>query len=317
MLNKDIIKTHKEIFVSTFISILILSIIFYSFKIEKEILIYTIILILVFNLCYLLYKLYQTKNNITQIKAYTRDLNSNFYTENIETKTLISEMTRIVYDYKSKLEEQNKNTEDFKRFITTWTHQIKTPISAMNLQLNGELNKFELKNNIFSIEEYLNLLLNYFRHNSKSTDYVFKEINLDEVIREVIRKYAGLFIKKGISLKYEPKDVFIVTDYKWLMFCIEQIVSNALKYTEEGSVKIVVNENEIVIADTGIGIAKEDIKRVTELGYTGYNGRVYSKSTGIGLYLTKEILKKLNLNLKISSDKGTKVSIEFNNITKM
>ncbi|MBL7576211.1 sensor histidine kinase [Peptoniphilus asaccharolyticus] len=286
-------------------------IVFYAFNIGFEIYLYSCLIIVVFLVIALKLKMNKTKKNVEKIRAYMRNINSNLDIDDVEIEEAVSEMKRINREYLTQMSELDKNNEEFKRFITTWMHQIKTPIAAINLQLEGDIDKFELKNNIFSVEEYLNLLLNYLRYNSKTTDYVFKKVNLDKLIREVIRKYAPLFIKKGIRIEYQPRELEIVTDYKWLMFAIEQILSNSLKYTSEGKVTIEIRDGSISIKDTGIGIAPEDIKRVTELGYTGYNGRIYSKSTGIGLYLTNEILKNLNLDLKIESESGTEVSICF------
>ncbi|WP_455256613.1 sensor histidine kinase [Peptoniphilus asaccharolyticus] len=305
------LKKHRDIYLTAVLVMALFGIVFYAFNIGFEIYLYSCLIIVVFLVIALKLKINKTKKNVEKIRAYMRNINSNLDIDDMEIEEAVSEMKRINREYLTQMSELDKNNEEFKRFITTWMHQIKTPIAAINLQLEGDINKFELKNNIFSVEEYLNLLLNYLRYNSKTTDYVFKKVNLDKLIREVIRKYAPLFIKKGIRIEYQPRELEIVTDYKWLMFAIEQILSNSLKYTSEGKVTIEIRDGSISIKDTGIGIAPEDIKRVTELGYTGYNGRIYSKSTGIGLYLTNEILKNLNLDLKIESESGTEVSICF------
>ncbi len=310
MLSKYL-KKHRDIYLTAVLVMALFGIVFYAFNIGFEIYLYSCLIIVVFLVIALKLKINKTKKNVEKIRAYMRNINSNLDIDDMEIEEAVSEMKRINREYLTQMSELDKNNEEFKRFITTWMHQIKTPIAAINLQLEGDINKFELKNNIFSVEEYLNLLLNYLRYNSKTTDYVFKKVNLDKLIREVIRKYAPLFIKKGIRIEYQPRELEIVTDYKWLMFAIEQILSNSLKYTSEGKVTIEIRDGSISIKDTGIGIAPEDIKRVTELGYTGYNGRIYSKSTGIGLYLTNEILKNLNLDLKIESESGTEVSICF------
>ncbi|SMB87841.1 Signal transduction histidine kinase [Peptoniphilus asaccharolyticus DSM 20463] len=310
MLSKYL-KKHRDIYLTAVLVMALFGIVFYAFNIGFEIYLYSCLIIVVFLVIALKLKMNKTKKNVEKIRAYMRNINSNLDIDDVEIEEAVSEMKRINREYLTQMSELDKNNEEFKRFITTWMHQIKTPIAAINLQLEGDIDKFELKNNIFSVEEYLNLLLNYLRYNSKTTDYVFKKVNLDKLIREVIRKYAPLFIKKGIRIEYQPRELEIVTDYKWLMFAIEQILSNSLKYTSEGKVTIEIRDGSISIKDTGIGIAPEDIKRVTELGYTGYNGRIYSKSTGIGLYLTNEILKNLNLDLKIESESGTEVSICF------
>ena len=200
-------------------------------------------------------------------------------------------------------------------YFTLWAHQIKTPIAAMRLilQTRPENSAGELSQELFRVEQYVEMVLNYLRLDSDSTDFVFKTCDLDGIIRQCVRKYAKQFIRKKISLEYEGTDVQVLTDEKWLCFVIEQLLSNALKYTNVGSIRIYTQGGTLVIEDTGIGIAPEDLPRVFEKGYTGYNGRTDKKATGIGLYLCKRILQKLGNEISISSvvGQGTRVSIDL------
>ena len=200
-------------------------------------------------------------------------------------------------------------------YFTLWAHQIKTPIAAMRLilQTRPENSAGELSQELFRVEQYVEMVLNYLRLDSDSTDFVFKTCDLDGIIRQCVRKYAKQFIRKKISLEYGGTDVQVLTDEKWLCFVIEQLLSNALKYTNVGSIRIYTQGETLVIEDTGIGIAPEDLPRVFEKGYTGYNGRTDKKATGIGLYLCKKILQKLGHGISISSEigKGTRVSIDL------
>ena len=200
-------------------------------------------------------------------------------------------------------------------YFTLWAHQIKTPIAAMRLilQTRPENSAGELSQELFRVEQYVEMVLNYLRLDSDSTDFVFKTCDLDGIIRQCVRKYAKQFIRKKISLEYEGTDVQVLTDEKWLCFVIEQLLSNALKYTNTGSIRIFTRGETLVIEDTGIGIAPEDLPRVFEKGYTGYNGRTDKKATGIGLYLCKRILQKLGNEISISSvvGQGTSVSIDL------
>ena len=136
---------------------------------------------------------------------------------------------------------------------------------------------------------------------------------MDDVIREAVRKYAKQFIRKKISLCYEPIGQRVLTDEKWLNFVLGQLLSNALKYTQKGSISIFMRKDCLVVQDTGIGIRTEDLPRVCEMGYTGYNGHADSRSTGIGLYLCSRILKKLGHGFSITSQEGngTCVMIRF------
>ena len=204
---------------------------------------------------------------------------------------------------------------DMQDYFTLWAHQIKTPIAAMRLilQTKPENSAMEIEGELFRVEQYVEMVLNYLRLDSDSTDFVFRTCALDDIIRQCVRKYAKQFIRKRIRLEYEGTALQVLTDEKWLCFAIEQILSNALKYTSAGSIRIFTQGETLVIADTGMGIAPEDLPRVFEKGYTGYNGRTDKKATGIGLYLCKRILNRLGHEISISAQvgKGTRVSIDL------
>ena len=173
------------------------------------------------------------------------------------------------------------------------------------LQRQREKRKDEELQQLFAIEQYVNMALSYMRLGSETTDFVLRQTDLDEVIRMAVRRYARHFISKKIVLHYEETGARVLTDEKWLGFVIEQLLSNALKYTHEGSITIGMEEGRLTITDTGIGIRAEDLPRVCEKGYTGYNGHANQKSTGIGLYLCSTILKKLGHSFTITSQEGT------------
>ena len=203
-------------------------------------------------------------------------------------------------------------------YYTLWAHQIKIPISAMGLILQwseSELNS-ELSMELFKIEQYVEFVLQYLRLESMSSDLVLKKYSLDDIVKQAVRKYARMFVRKKIKLDFKELSCEVLTDEKWLVFVIEQILSNALKYTKEGTISIYMDnfsEKTLVIEDTGIGIREEDINRICERGFTGYNGRWDKKSTGLGLYLCKQILSKLSHSIAIDSrvDEGTKVMINL------
>ena len=205
-------------------------------------------------------------------------------------------------------------------YYTTWVHQIKTPISVMRMNLQGEDTEEhrELLAELFRVEQYVEMALNWMRLGSDSTDFLFREYALDGIIRQAIRKYAPQFIRRRIRLVYEPAEGKVLTDEKWLLFIIEQLLSNAVKYTQQGSVSIrVVPEKVLEIEDTGIGIAPEDVPRIFEKGFTGYNGRADKKSTGLGLYLCRLTAEKLSHKISVESQVGvgTKVSIDLHSDT--
>lgn len=208
---------------------------------------------------------------------------------------------------------------DLEAYYTIWAHQIKNPIAAMRLvlQTNPSQMHRELLNELIKIEQYVEMVLQYVRVDSVTTDYVFRNYAIDDVIRPVLRKYASVFIAKDISLVYEPLGVDVVTDEKWFAFVIEQIISNALKYTSRGSITIAqAPDFELMIADTGVGIDSADLHRVFEKGFTGFNGRFEKTATGIGLFLVKRIMAKLGHTVRIESEVGvgTRVYIGLNRV---
>ena len=187
---------------------------------------------------------------------------------------------------------------------TLWAHQIKTPIAAMGLLLQEEPHP-ELEGELLKIEQYVEMVLGYLRLGSESTDYVFRDCGLDALVRQAVRKYARLFILKKISLDFQETGKTVLTDEKWLSFVIEQLLSNAVKYTPEGGrVRIYGDGDTLVIADSGIGIQPEDLPRVFEKGFTGFNGREDKKSTGIGLCLCRQVMDRLNHDISIASRPG-------------
>lgn len=196
-----------------------------------------------------------------------------------------------------------------------WTHQIKVPISAMRLLLTDSVSRRDatLLAELFKVEQYADMALNYARLHAASTDYVIREYALDDILRQLLRRFAPLFSQKKLSLCYEPVALMVLTDEKWLLFALEQILSNAVKYTQADSVTLSVDTQRetLSIQDTGIGIASEDIPRVFDQGYTGYNGRSDKRATGLGLYLCRQTLNRLGHSISLVSEagKGTTVTI--------
>ena len=210
----------------------------------------------------------------------------------------------------------SRQYRDMMEYYTIWAHQIKTPIAAMRLLLQEEDSSQSraLGEELQRVEQYVQMVLGYLRLDSESTDFVLRRCDLDTVVRQAVRNYAGSFIRKKIALDYQGVNVQVLTDEKWLRFVIEQVLSNALKYTRSGKVTISLEgEATLVIADTGIGIAPEDLPRIFERGFTGCNGRVDQRSSGIGLYLCRRILKQLGHGIRITSapGQGTRVCLDL------
>lgn len=226
----------------------------------------------------------------------------------------------IIDSIKSEITElearESMRYRDMIDYYTVWVHQIKTPIASMRLTLQNEDTSLsrKLSGDLFRIEQYVEMVLAFLRLDSDSSDYVFKEHSVDSIVRQAVKQFALEFIDRRISLEYEPAEEKIVTDEKWLLFVIGQVLSNALKYTREGKIMIYMTEPKtLCIEDSGIGIAPEDLPRVFEKGYTGYNGRNDKKASGLGLYLCKRICRNLGADIRIASepDFGTRVMINL------
>ncbi|MCL1630769.1 sensor histidine kinase [Sporolactobacillus sp. CPB3-1] len=214
--------------------------------------------------------------------------------------------------YENKLSRIKQFDEDLTDVVRMWSHQMKVPLSVLDLMgQTGEFTRDELKDQTFQLENYLDMLLHYLRLNHEQTDYRFTHVPLKPLIQAIVRKFAPLFIRKGLSVSINGEALW-TTDEKWLSFALEQIISNAVKYTETGHVTIGISTDAIQISDTGIGILKEDLPRLFEHGFTGYNGRRDKKATGLGFFLAKEVADRLSLRIHVDSeiDKGTTVTIQ-------
>lgn len=236
-----------------------------------------------------------------------------------ETTTLIEEdyqhlIQRLVRENRQRQAVADSMLEDLTSYYTLWVHQIKTPIAAMDLLLQaGPDRATEMEIELQKIAQYVDMVLQYLRLDSTAKDLVLQRCQLDAVVRQTVRKYAKLFILKKIQLVFQETKWEVLSDEKWLCFLLEQLLSNALKYTPEGG-KISIfleGETNLVIADTGIGIAPEDLPRVFEKGFTGNNGRMDKKATGIGLYLCRRVTNLLGHTISIASEPGVGTQVRL------
>lgn len=248
-----------------------------------------------------------------------------FYTVPGDLEALYRSMIAKMRQEKEELifEDQKRYTE-MMDYYGMWAHQIKTPIAAMRILVQSGMDREENEENqklfrqlqmeLFKTEQYVEMVLSYLKIGDIAKDMVLERCDLGKVVRQAVKKYSRLFILQKLSLEMGEIAEIVLTDEKWLSFVVEQILSNALKYTKSGSVSIYLEqEGVLVIKDTGIGISAEDLPRIMEKGYTGYNGRIDKRSTGIGLYLCKKVMDKLHHQLRIDSEdgKGTKVVLDL------
>ena len=231
-------------------------------------------------------------------------------------------LERIVEETKKQRREQSTQEQNLSDFYTLWVHQIKTPIAALQLLLQTEPEKVsDMKSELFKIDRYVDIILGYLRMENINQDLDIKHYPLENMVKHAVRKYTPLFIKSHLTLKMEHLDIEVLTDEKWLVFVLEQLLSNAIKYTPSGEIRIFADSQEkegirsthLYIQDTGIGIHPEDLPRIFERAFTGYNGRMDKKASGLGLYLCDTIVKKLGHSISIESvpKEGTTVTILF------
>lgn len=313
-------KEHKKLIISYMIGFGILFFIFSLYDNEIEGVLYGMSLTFLFLILVGGYDFIQYKKKHDALQNYREEIRYSME-HFIKDSTLIGQdyqqLLHLLQEEKqeqiAKYEREKKELEDY---FSLWIHQMKLPIASVKLLTDTEevLNKKLVKAELFRIEQYSEMALAYIRMNSVVTDYVIREYDLDSMIRQAIRRFASEFIRKKIKMEFEETNQKLITDEKWFVFVLEQLLSNALKYTKEGSIHIYLQEeNVLVIEDTGIGMEESDCYRVFEKGYTGFNGRYDKKASGIGLYLCKTIMEKLNHNIWITSKKGigTKVMLSW------
>ena len=231
---------------------------------------------------------------------------------------------RLLNENRNLKSEMLNQKDDLNAYFLMWLHQIKTPMTVSKLLLEkpDETTNTKLKMQLMYIEQYINMAMNYLKMIDHSTDMDITEVNLDDIIKNLLKKYSLLFIHNHISLEYQSNLTYVVSDSQWLTILIEQILSNALKYTENGKIAIQYLEEKhaLEIRDTGIGIRSEDIPKIFDRGYSGFNGRMNEKSSGLGLYLARKISERLNIQIEVESklSKGSIFRLVFpTNLTKM
>ena len=231
---------------------------------------------------------------------------------------------RLLNENKNLKSEMLNQKDDLNAYFLMWLHQIKTPMTVSKLLLDkpDDTTNTKLKMQLMYIEQYINMAMNYLKMIDHSTDMDITEVNLDDIIKNLLKKYSLLFIHNHISLEYQSNAKYVISDSQWLTILIEQILSNALKYTENGKIVIQYLEEKhaLEIRDTGIGIRSEDIPKIFDRGYSGFNGRMNEKSSGLGLYLARKISERLNIQIEVESklSQGSIFRLVFpTNLTKM
>lgn len=314
----DTLKKSTAVIAAVFLSFLASAVVFCLYSLPLEPFFYAAALVFFFGMLYFFIALAKERRKAGMREQMIREVLLEMPLPPAETlceedygtaiRLLRDELIRLRNDYTTA-------RQDDIDYYSAWVHQIKTPIAVMRMELGGSETESAraLEAELFRIEQYVDMVLTYIRLGSGSTDFVIKEYALDELIRETVRKFAPQFVAKKLHLSYEGSDTVIVTDRKWFSCILEQILSNAIKYTPSGSITIAEESGFLTISDTGIGIAPEDLPRIFEKGYTGENGRLDKRSSGLGLYLCKKAASLLQIPLSVQSTvgKGSSFSLDL------
>lgn len=256
------------------------------------------------------------KNHHQNLKYIKEDLDflddfpQDIYLEEKIYQEMIQQLQKKAFQL-SKENQQKYN--DMIDYYTKWAHQIKTPIAGLKLIIQNDYPDEKMLVELLKIEQYVNMALQYVRLDHIHHDLSFQKVSLDELVSQEIKKQSLFFFQKNIKVDYQIQDQQILTDEKWSSFAIEQVLSNALKYTKEGSITFYNEGEKLYIKDSGIGIKESDLPRVFEKGFTGFQGRNDKKASGLGLYLCKNIFDQLGHLISIESKvgQGTTVCLDF------
>ena len=323
MWNKKLLNEYLKMKKTSIIGILgvyaVLFVFVYLYRIPIEVILYPFILTIVFVLIVLLFDYIKYKEKVNKIIQICNDISS-CYSVKINDKNIFDEyyldiINELLKENRKQVSQIQKKISDINDYFSIWVHQIKTPIASMKLKIDNEqIDSLQLASDLNRIDHYVDLVLSFLKFDEEKIDLYFRKTDVDRIMRESLKKFSNDFIIKKIRLDYKLSKREVLTDEKWLSFVFDQLLSNALKYTDKGTISIYYDgESCLCIKDSGIGIALADIERLFEKGFTGYNGRQYKKASGIGLYMCKLMCDKLNIAISIESvvNEYTLVKLKF------
>lgn len=323
MWNKKLLNEYLKMKKTSIIGILgvyaILFVFVYLYRIPIEVILYPFILTIVFVLMVLLFDYIKYKEKVNKIIQICNDISS-CYSVKINDKNIFDEyyldiINELLKENRKQVSQIQKKVSDINDYFSIWVHQIKTPIASMKLKIDNEqMDLLQLASDLNRIDHYVDLVLSFLKFDEEKIDLYFRKTDVDRIMRESLKKFSNDFIIKKIRLDYKLSKREVLTDEKWLSFVFDQLLSNALKYTDKGTISIYYDGDScLCIKDSGIGIALADMERLFEKGFTGYNGRQYKKASGIGLYMCKRMCDKLNIAISIESivNEYTLVKLKF------
>lgn len=292
---------------------------YFLYDVRMEPILYTTFLLILFVLPFVFWDLRRTYQKYVRLKKIEHTkfpvLPDLPMADTLLEKSYQQVIKQIFQTWQTERADQRKTNAERDDYYTLWTHQIKTPIYSMDLMLQtGDTTPSKWKAELLQVSRYIDMALKYLQLENQYSDLCLEQVELLPLVQEAIKKHSVIFIAKRLKIDLHDLNGTVLTDKKWLLFILEQLVSNAAKYTEQGSITIYQpTPLQICVSDTGIGITAEDLPRLFEKGYTGFNGRIHQKSTGCGLYMCKKVSLLLGYKLTVSSqiNKGTTVTVNL------
>lgn len=313
---RDYLCTRRKTLMCFMIFVIIFVVTFWLYELPLSAILYPTALCGGFGIIFLGFDFYGYKRDrltLKEIKSVADAmLSSVVQSPSAENESWAEAMRAVISSHEEFSRQTKESYTDMVTYYTVWAHQIKTPIASMRLILGSEDSELSRKASaeLFRIEQYVDMVLAFLRLGSETTDYVFSQSRLDDIVKQAVRKFRGEFIMRKLTLTLELSEAVVTTDEKWLSFIIEQILSNALKYTKQGGITIkATNDGILSITDTGIGILAQDLPRIFDNGYTGANGRLDKSASGIGLYLCKRICRNLSHTISAVSQVGVGTTV--------
>lgn len=308
--------------------VVLISLILKVFNLDKSVLIVIFLILIINGVMLILVNYFRKRSYYNNILGMLDKLDKKYLVLETVLEPITYEekiVNNILYDInKSMIENiniQKRSINEFKDYIEMWIHEVKLPIASMVLKCHNhkEVNSNELLSIIRRLDNDIDQILYYMRSEITEKDFIISEVSLKDIVRSVSLKNKDDLLENKIELEVNIDNECVYTDKKWMEFILNQIISNSIKYKKEKDsfIKITSNVSEdkvnLIVYDNGIGISKGDIKRVFDKSFTGKNGRDKIKSTGMGLYIVKNLCSKLGHNIYIESalDEYTKVIIEF------
>lgn len=326
---KEYLKDKVYAIILTLLTVGVIYLIFRAYRIKTSIIISGIIIFLICNVIIMLIDYFRKRNFYNEFLTNILELDKSYLVletldcpEFCEGKLLYQALYEINKSYLENVNKIDNSRKNFKEYVEMWIREVKIPLATLTLTINNHQNEInpKIKSQIKRLEDYVDQVLYYVRSENAEKDYLIKKVDLGNIIKNIGIKNMDDLLENNIEFIVDKTDALVYSDAKWLEFILGQIINNAIKYKrniKNSYIKISTKDDKkkvvLMIEDNGIGIKDSDIKQVFDKSFTGENGRIRSKSTGMGLYIAKNMCEKLGHKITLESalHKYTRVYITF------